>query len=49
LVGINKAIEKKIKNEEFYKRKLLDNKIYERTSIAIKELLVKDNKNLTKK
>jgi SulP family sulfate permease len=49
LVGINKAIEKKIKNEEFYKRKLLDNKIYERTSIAIKELLAKDNKNLTKK
>jgi SulP family sulfate permease len=48
LVGINKAIEKKIKNEEFYKRKLLDNKIYERTSIAIKELLAKDNKKLTK-
>ena len=49
LVGINKAIEKKIKNEEFYKRKLLDNKIYERTSIAIKELLAKDSQKSTKK
>lgn len=38
LSGINKEIGKKIRNEDFYKKKLLENKIYKRTSEAINEI-----------
>ena len=37
LSGINKEIEKKIYNEDFYKKKILEKKIYKRTSEAINE------------
>lgn len=39
LTGINKEIEKKIQNEEFYKRKFAENKIYNRTSEALKDIM----------
>jgi len=41
LSGINKEIEKRIKKEDFYKRKHIEKKIYIRTSDAIKEITKK--------
>jgi len=38
LAGINKEIEKQVQNENFYKKKLIEGKIYKRTSEAIKEI-----------
>jgi len=40
LSGINKEIEKKIYNEDFYKKKVLEKKIYKRTSEAINEFTI---------
>ena len=38
LAGINKEIEKNIQKELFFKKKLLEGKIYSRTSEAINEI-----------
>ena len=38
LAGVNDMILKAIENEPFYKQKLTENKIYERTSEAIKDV-----------
>jgi len=42
LCGVNAEIEKRIKKEEFYKRKLIEKKIYTRTSEVIRELYGKE-------
>ena len=42
LTGINPEIEKKIKNKEFYRKKLVEKKIYSRTSEAIRDLYKKE-------
>jgi len=39
LTGVNREIEKQIKNEDFYKKKLIEGKIYKRTSEALSDLL----------
>ena len=39
LTGVNREIEKQIKNEDFYKKKLIEGKIYKRTSEALNDLL----------
>ncbi|MDD3066864.1 MAG: SulP family inorganic anion transporter [Candidatus Gracilibacteria bacterium] len=41
IAGINKEIEKLIHKEAFYKKKLVEGKIYKRTSEAIKEIIPK--------
>ena len=38
LSGINPEIEKKLKNEDFYKKKMVAGRIYKRTSEAINDL-----------
>ena len=41
LAGVNEEIKKSIYKEDFYTQKLIENKIYKRTSEALKDILKK--------
>lgn len=43
ITGVNKEVKKLIVKEEFYKKKILENKIYDRTSEALKAILGTQN------
>lgn len=43
LTGVNKEVKKLIVKEDFYKKKILENKIYDRTSEALKMILGQQN------
>lgn len=47
LSGINKELEKYIKHEDFYKQKLIEGKVFSRTTEAINSILESGHKNST--